>query len=171
MARITGSKLRSVATALLALSLMLSNAEARGFGGGSHGGGVMLRVGAWGRPLGPVRPGFVPGGIGVRPGLVAQYPRSHRPRHHVWGYGYGLGGIGLGLGLRSWFWDDAYPWSVVDEVYQPPVIVPPPTEVTVETDVVVDDTAAVAACTRRFKTYDPSTRTYIGAGYVRRHCP
>jgi hypothetical protein len=171
MAWITGSKIGSVFTAPLALSLMLTGAEAGGFGGGFHSGGVMPRVGAWGRPLGPVRPGFVPGGIAVRPGLVALYPRYHRPWRHAWSYGCGLGGIGLGFGLGSWFWDDAYPWSYVDEVYQPPIVVPPPTEVTIETEVVVADSAAVAACARRFKTYDPATQTYIGKGYVRRHCP
>ncbi|MCJ2053642.1 BA14K family protein [Methylobacterium sp. J-070] len=176
MARNEWSRLRLASAALLALALTVPDAEARGFGGGFHG-GPGGRVGAWGRPLGPVRPGGVTGGSARRPGLAVGPPGFGRPWHgHRWGYGYnyayGLGGLWLGLGLGSLFGDPWYgdPWYG-DEIYAPPIPVPP-AEVVVETDGgAVERSTVVAACARRFKTYDPTTQTYVGKGHVRRHCP
>ncbi|WP_267355377.1 MULTISPECIES: hypothetical protein [unclassified Methylobacterium] len=163
---------RLVSAALFAFALTSTGAEARGFGGGFHAGAVGPRVGAWGRPLGPVRPGFAPGGGFARPGFVGRPPYAHRHWHRGDSgyYAYGLGGFGLGLGLGGLFGRYGYPWYDDDYVYTPPVYVAP-VEVPLETEVVTDDPAAIAACAWRFKTYDPSTQTFIGKGYVRSHCP
>lgn len=170
MGRIEKPRIDLVLAALFAFGLTLTGAEARGFGGGFHAGAFGPRVGAWGRPLGPVRPGIAPGGF-ARPGFVARRPYVYRSwRRGYWDYGYGIGGFGLGLGLGGLFERYGDPWYYDDTVYAPPVYVAP-VEVPVETEVVSDDAAAIAACARRFKTYDPRTQTYIGKGYVRRRCP
>jgi hypothetical protein len=158
--------MRLVSAVAFALALTAAGAEARGFHVGTFG----PRVGAWGRPLGPVRPGIAPGGF-ARPGFVDRRPFVYHPwRRSDWNDGHGLGGFGLGLGLGGLFGPYSYPGCYDDDVYAPPVYVAP-VEVPVETEVVTDESAAVAACARRFKTYDPRTRTYIGKGYVRRRCP
>jgi hypothetical protein len=33
------------------------------------------------------------------------------------------------------------------------------------------DPTVIAYCARRYRTYDPTTQTYLGRGYVRRPCP
>jgi hypothetical protein len=171
MARIDGSGGRRACAALIAFALTMTGAEARGFGGGFHAGAVGPRVGAWGRPLGPVRPGIAPGGGFAQPGFFGRPPYAHHHWHRgSWGYGYGLAGFGLGLGLGSLFGPYGAPWFDDDYVYGPPVYVAP-VEVPVATEVVTDDPDAIAACARRFKTYDPTTQTFIGKGYVQRHCP
>ena len=152
------------AAALLALVLTTS-AEARGYGGSFHGGAIRPQVGAWGRPLGPVRPAY--DWRGGPPGFAYRHSRFH---HHWHGgyWGYGLGGLGLGLGLGGLF-------GVYDDyVYGPPVEGVPvevQVDVPLETEAPSDLSAAIAACARRFKTYDPVTQTFIGKGYVRRRCP
>lgn len=177
MTRIERSGIRLAAAAMMALAVMATAAEARGFGGGYSGGAIGPRIGVWGRPLGPVRPGP---GLGWRgPGYAFRHPGYHRHWRGGYGgvYGYGLGGLGLGFGLGGlWggfgdpFFDDGY-------VYVPPVYAPPayvaPADVppVVEAEDPADLSASVAACARRFRTYDPATQTYIGKGYVRRHCP
>ena len=151
---------------LFALGLAVTSAEARGFGGGFHGPGFAPRVGAWGRPQGPVRPGIAFGGIG-RPGFAVR-PDPFQPhwRRGYRGYGYGLGGLGFGLGLGGLLGTYADPW------YDEPYVFVPPVETTVEVEVAVpEESAAIAACARRFRTYDPVTQTYVGKGYVRRRCP
>ncbi|MWV23656.1 BA14K family protein [Methylobacterium sp. 2A] len=173
MARIARPGRRLASAALFALALTTTGAEARGFGGGFHAGAIGPRVGAWGRPLGPVRPGVEPGGGFGRPGFVGRPLYAHRHWHRgYWGYryGYGLGGFGLGLGLGGVFGAYGDPWYYDDTIYTPPIYVAP-VEVPVETEVVTDDSAAIAACARRFRTYDPRTQTFIGKGYVRRRCP
>ncbi|MCJ2139689.1 BA14K family protein [Methylobacterium sp. E-066] len=175
MARIDRSTLLLVATAVIALPLTMTGAEARGFGGGFHG-GVGTRIGAWGRPLGPVRPGpAIIGGRPYRPGFAFRHPYTYRPWYGGY-YGYGLAGLGLGFGLGSlWgdfgdpFYDDAYIYA--PRVYRPPVYVAPADVPPVVEADPADLPAAVAACARRFRTYDPATQTFIGKGYVRRHCP
>ena len=156
--------------ALLALVLTTAAAEARGFGR-VYGVGIAPRVGAWGRPVGPVRSGY-----GWRGGPTSfAYRNPHFHRHWHGGYwGYGLGGLGLGLGLGGLF--GAYGYPVVDDdyVYGPPVEIAPvevQIDVPVETEISPDLSAAIAACARRFRTYDPATQTYVGKGHVRRRCP
>lgn len=166
MARIDRPGTRLISALVLALALTTAGAEARGFRVGTFG----PRVGAWGRPLGPVRPSIAPGDF-ARPGFVDRSSFVYRPwRRRYWEYGYGLGGFGLGLGLGGLFGPYSYPGYYDDDVYAPPVYVAT-VEVPVVTEVVTDESAAVAACARRFKTYDPQRRTYIGKGYVRRRCP
>lgn len=175
MTRIDKSSLLLVAAAIIALPLTIVGAEARGFGPGFHG-GIGTRVGAWGRPLGPVRPGpAIVGWRGHRPGFAFRRPYIYRPWYDDY-YGYGLAGFGLGFGLGTlWgdlgdpFYDDAYVYA--PRVYRRPVYVAPAdVPPVVETDP-ADMAAAVAACARRFRTYDPVTQTYLGRGHVRRRCP
>ena len=148
--------------ALLAIAVTMTGAEARGFGGGHNSGAIGPRIGAWGRPLGPVRPGGGFGGRAVRPGFAIRHPYLHG-HWHGGAWAYGLAGLGLGWGLGGLFGDDVgYPYVADDVAYGTPV----------ETEgVAADLPAAVAACARRFKTYDPVSQTYVGNGYVRRHCP
>lgn len=157
---------------MMALAVMATAAEARGFGGGYPGGAIGPRTGAWGRPLGPVLPG--PGLDWRGPGYAFRHPGYHRHWRGGYGggYGYGLGGLGLGFGLGGlWggygdpFFDDGYVYA--PPVYVAPADVPP----VVEAEDPADLSASVAACARRFRNYDPATQTYIGKGYVRRHCP
>ncbi|MCJ2137936.1 BA14K family protein [Methylobacterium sp. J-026] len=156
MTGIDTARIARISAALVALALMTAKAEARGF----HGGMIGPRVGAWGRPVGPIRPGFA-----FRPHV------SHPWRHGPWGYVYGLGGLGLGLGYGGLFGGYGYPWYDDVYVYRPPID-RRPVEVIVETEEPApDEPAAIAACAHRFKTYDPASRTYVGKGYVRRHCP
>ncbi|MCJ2070680.1 BA14K family protein [Methylobacterium sp. J-030] len=91
-------------------------------------------------------------------------------RRRDFDYRYGVGGFGLGLGLGGLFGSYGDPWYDGDAVYTPPVY-GAPVAVPVETEVATDDPAAIADCARRFKTYDPRTRTYIGKGHIRRRCP
>ena len=166
MTQIDLSGVRSATAALLALMMTATGAEARGVGS-FHGG---PRIGAWGRPLSPVRPGRPLVGRGFPPGFAYRYPYRHRHSHgRDWSYGYGLGGFGLGFGLGALFGDTADPYAS-DDVYEPsPVAVP--VEVPTGAEGAADPPAAVAACARRFRTYDPATRTYLGKGSIRRPCP
>ncbi|MCJ2088264.1 BA14K family protein [Methylobacterium sp. E-005] len=171
MVRIDRARRHRVCTALILLSLTMAGAEAHGFGG-FHGGAVGPRVGAWGRPLGPVRPGIAPGGF-VRPGFVGRPPYTDHHHHWhrgYWGYGSGLGGFGLGLGLGGLLGTYGDPWYDDGYVDTPPVDMAP-VEVPVEVEAETNDPVAIAVCARRFRTYDPRTQTYIGRGYVRRPCP
>ncbi|MCJ2055546.1 BA14K family protein [Methylobacterium sp. J-048] len=175
MAGIDRLTLLLVASAIIALPLAMTSAEARGFGAGFHG-GVGTRVGAWGRPLGPVRPGpAIVGGRAYRPGFGFRRPYFYRPWYGG-PYAYGLAGLGLGFGVGSlWddfgepFFDDAYVYA--PRIYRRPVYVAPADVPPVVEADPADLSAAVAACARRFRTYDPVTHTYIGRGHVRRRCP
>jgi hypothetical protein len=172
MIRSDRSKIRPASALLLALSLTMTGAEARGLGGGFHGGGFGgTRVGRWGRPLGPVRPGPAYFGRSSRPGFVERYPHVHHHwRRRSWGYyGYGLGGLGFGLGGLFGAFADRY----VDDDVDPPTV-EVPVEAPIDTPETIEGAAeqsAVAACARRFKTYDPATQTYVGRDFVRRRCP
>lgn len=186
MSGIERSGIRLAAAAMTALAVIATAAEARGFGGGYRGGAMGPRTGAWGRPRGPVRAG--PGFGGRGPGSAFRHPgfRRHWRGGYGGAYGYGLGGLGLGLGLGFglgglWggYGDPLFDGGYVDTppIYAPPAYAAPvdvaPADVppVVEADDPADLSAAVAACARRFTTYDPITQTYIGKGYVRRACP
>jgi len=175
MIRIDRSTLRLASTAILALTLAMTCAEARGLGPGIPG-GLGTRVGAWGRPLGLVRPGpAIVGRPPYRPGFAYRRPDAYRPWYGG-AYGYGLAGLGLGFGLGSlWgdfgdpFFDDAYVYA--PRIYRPPVYVAPADVPPVIEEGPADLDAAIADCARRFRTYDPVTQTYLGRGHIRRHCP
>jgi hypothetical protein len=110
---------------------------------------------------GPGRPGGIAdNGFGGRPGWNRPgRPGWHGHHHHGWRnryypvYGFGLG-TGFGYGYGSGYYDDGY--------YAP---------ATYGEEVAPADDAQEAYCAKRFKTYDPQTRTYIAKGGKRRSCP
>lgn len=175
MIRIATSTVLVASVAWVGLALTVPCVEARGRG--LNDSTFSPRVGAWGRPLGPVRSGAGSGWRDAGPDFVPRSPHHHHRWHGpAWGYGYGLAGFGLGWGIGSMFGDLYGPYGLKDEFFVRPVEVEPiETEhVVVQTESEVapaDLSAAVAACARRFKTYDPASQTYVGRGYVRRHCP
>jgi hypothetical protein len=78
--------------------------------------------------------------------------------------------VGVGLGLAAWpyyggygYYDDYYPY--VDETYVDPGYV----DGGYVEPGYGDD--GVAYCTRRFRTYDPASGTYVGKGGRRYPCP
>jgi hypothetical protein len=127
--------------------------------GGGYGGGMGNRahishpIAGAGRPdLG--RPGRPDLG---RPGR----PDIGRPGYPVGGYpggypGYGYAGYGAGLGYASYGYYDGYAGNSTTGYSD---------------ETVGDDDDAVAACARRFKSYDPVSRTYIRKGGIRAPCP
>ena len=162
--------LRSKMTALtMALSVALSvvaipQSFARGgFGGGGHfGGGAHFagaRIGGMGmrpafvgaRPaFAGVRPGF------ARPGFVGPHAAFfHHRRFLAPGFAFGAG-----LALGGYPYYDPY----YDPGYYDPSYYYGDAPVTAAPD-------AVSYCMQRFRTYDPSTGTYIGRGGVRLPCP
>lgn len=48
---------------------------------------------------------------------------------------------------------------------------PPPAYYATPSPYSIEDVDAVAYCSRRFRSYNPETGTYIGAGGVVRYCP
>ena len=168
--------------AVFALALAIDAADARrgggggmrggGFSGGggmrggfSGGGGAAMRSGG-GRahvshPIArPGRPGD--GGWANRPGNRPP-GWANRPGHRPgWGYrpGYGWGAaaaVGAGLAASSYY-DPYYygGYGYYDEgAYAAPAG--------------PDD--AIAECARRFKTYDPTSQTYVVRKGVRARCP
>lgn len=184
----------ALAGALLSLPAVTAPADAQGLRGagggmarGGFGGGAMsagrgglggsaggLRAGGGGIGGAASRPGGFggfgggsgsissparsPGGLaGVRgPGLSGGHwhPGHHRHHHHgrwhggrwpVYGYGLGLG-LGLGYGYGAYPYDGYYDQAAYAEE-QP-----------------ASEDPAVAACAKRFRSYDPATRTYGGRG-------
>ena len=151
-----------IVAAVLAAAMSLSvvpESFARGgfgghFGGGAHFGGA--RFGGFaGRPaFAGVRPGFVrPGFVGPRAGFF-----PHR-RFFAPGLAFGAG---LALGAYPYY-DDPYYYGYGQGYYDPGYYYGD-APATVSPD-------AVSYCMQRFRTYDPSTGTYIGRGGVRLSCP
>ncbi len=82
------------------------------------------------------------------------------------GYGYGIGAgvaagmlLGAGIAARPYYYDPYYGPAY----YGPPVAYGPPPGA-------VDDDA-VGYCMQRFKSYDPSSGTYLGYDGLRHPCP
>jgi len=102
----------------------------------------------------PSTPGYhppPPGGYG--PGYAWRY----RP-----GYGWAWYALGVGIGGYSYY-DDQY---FGDQYYE----VAPAYEAA-PTYEAVPANEAVAYCTRRFRTYDPASQTYLGNDGRRHPCP
>lgn len=153
-------------------------------GGGGMGGGAGMRPSTGNFAAGPAaRPGggsFV-GGLASRPGVAPSYSGSrhvatggnwhggggrHWHRHHRRGgfwpgfaAGAAIGGIGsyAYYGRGYGYYDDPYYYGYYDE---PSVAV-------------VQDGGgdSVAYCSRRFKSYDPASGTYLGYDGKRHPCP
>lgn len=95
-----------------------------------------------------------------------QYRRYYGPRYGYYGprYRYNRGAaVGAGIAAGALGALAAGALLAPGPVYAEPV---PPPRVYVE-----PDADAIAYCSRRFRTYDPETGTYIGSGGVVRSCP
>ncbi|WP_018261242.1 BA14K family protein [Methylobacterium sp. WSM2598] len=96
---------------------------------------------------------------GAAPTSYAQYRRfGRRHGYHArgWRRGYGYGrGPGVGAGVAGAIIGGAIAGS---QVQAAPVVVQGGPE-------------AVAACARRFRSYDPASGTYLGHDGVRHPCP
>lgn len=192
----TFRRIASVAVlSLCTLAISAAVAEARhrggGGGGGGYSGGGGVRSGGFGGGA-AIRGGFTGGayrsGIGVRPGFGGTGYRSGftvRPGFRDGGYRSGVaGGARPSSIYRSGHrhrpgWDHrwrrrgTYYYYVYDWGYDPwfawGVPVFPYYEEYYDFPPVTDD--AIAECKRRFRSYDPVSRTYLGYDGLRHPCP
>lgn len=130
-------------------------------------GGFALSTPALPAPLAPASATVAATGA---PKLVeqVQYRRYWGPRYGYYGprYRYNRGAaVGAGIAAGALGALAAGALLAPGPVYAEPVP-PPPPRVYVE-----PDADAIAYCSRRFRTYDPATGTYIGTGGVVRYCP
>lgn len=122
--------------------------------------GGLLAAPAGAAPLAPASGAVAAAGSA---GLVeqVQYRRYYGPR-----YRYNRGAaVGAGIAAGALGALAAGALLAPGPVYAEPVP-PRPPRVYVE-----PDADAIAYCSRRFRTYDPETGTYIGSGGVVRSCP
>ncbi|MCU4180064.1 BA14K family protein [Bosea sp. BH3] len=96
-------------------------------------------------------------------------------RRYGYGYGYGPGpryyggyrrGPAIGAGIAAGVIGGALAAGALAAPPPPVYYAPPPAPV-----YGIEDVDAVAYCSRRFRSYNPETGTYIGAGGVVRYCP
>jgi len=144
-------------------------------------GGTLLALPAVAAPLAPATAAVAtaqPGSDLVQ--TVQYYGRyGYGPRY----YGYRRGPA-IGAGIAAGVIGGALAAGALAAPPPPPVYYyPPPAPVYVEPPVVyapavpraygysVEDTDAVAYCSRRYKSYNPETGTYIAARGVVRACP
>lgn len=129
-------------------------------------GGALIAAPAWAAPLGSAA-GSSASIAQNGPALVETVqwrrygygPRYYGPR----GYYRGGRGAAVGAGIAAGVIGGALAAGAL--AAPRPVYVDPPA-------VYVDpDADAIAYCSRRFRTYDPETGTYIAAGGVVRACP
>jgi hypothetical protein len=136
------------------------------FGGSGirSGGAVQPQLGGTGYGSGfSVRPGFRDGGYragiagGARTGSVHRRADRHRPG---WDRRPRRRGGTYFYYFDDWGYEPWYAWEVPlyayeeDEYYEVPV-----------------DDEAIAECKRRFRSYDPLSRTYLGTDGRRHRCP
>lgn len=158
-----------------------------GWGGGGGGGGVAIGGGGGGMKVGggpaigggggfrgpvggpgpnPSRWANSPGagnwagaprpGRGPWVGGPGRYPRHHHHRGYGWGPGFAVGAlVGSGLAASAYY---GYPYD--DYYYDESVVTAVPAG---------ED--EVAYCSRRFKSYDPASGTYLGYDGKRHPCP
>jgi hypothetical protein len=184
------SRIRRIASAaalsLFTLAISAAIADARHRSGGGHIGGV--RAGGFGGG-GTIRGGFSSGGyrsgIAVQPRFGGTGYRSGfavQPRLGDGGYRrFGTGGVSYRLGDRhrrgwdhrrryrdgfyyvyvyDWGYDPWFAWGIpVFSYYEEYYEFPPVTD------------EAIAECKRRFRSYDPVSRTYLGYDGLRHPCP
>jgi hypothetical protein len=129
-------------------------------------GGFALAAPASAAPLAPASAAVATAGSA---GLIeqVQYRRYYGPRYGYYGRGYRYNrGAAVGAGIAAGALGALAAGALLapGPVYAEPV--PPPARVHVE-----PDADAIAYCSRRFRSYDPETGTYIGAGGVVRSCP
>lgn len=152
------------------LALAPTTADARGGGhggGGFHGGG--FRGGFRGaRFHGSFARAGAVGGIMGRGTLAGRGFRDDRRFGFHRGFGYG--GLGLGLAAADFgdgYWPDYYYGGAAAPAYDYAPVAYDPTA----TAPAADPTASqVASCEARFKSYDPTTGTYLGYDGKRHLC-
>jgi len=138
-------------------------------------GGFALATPAVAAPLAPAQGAVATAGSA---GLVeqVQYRRYYGPRYGYGGY-YGRGyrynrGAAVGAGIAAGALGALAAGALLapGPVYAAP---PPPVYVAPAPAPVYGDpdADAIAYCSRRFRTYDPATGTYIGSGGIVRSCP
>lgn len=138
-------------------------------------GGFALATPAAAAPLAPAQASVATAGS---TNLVeqVQYRRYYGPRYGYRGGYYGRGyrynrGAAVGAGIAAGALGALAAGALLapGPVYAEPV--PPPVYAAPRPVYVEPDADAIAYCSRRFRSYDPSTGTYIGSGGVVRACP
>lgn len=100
-----------------------------------------------------------------------QYRRYYGPRYGYYGRGYRYNrGAAVGAGIAAGALGALAAGALLapGPVYAAP---PPPVYVAPAPVYAEPDADAIAYCSRRFRSYDPSTGTYIASGGVVRSCP
>jgi hypothetical protein len=133
-------------------------------------GGFALAAPAAAAPLAPAQASIATAGS---TNLVeqVQYRRYYGPRYGYYGRGYRYNrGAAVGAGIAAGALGALAAGALLapGPVYAAP---PPPVYVAPAPAYVEPDADAIAYCSRRFRSYDPSTGTYIGSGGVVRACP
>lgn len=134
-------------------------------------GGFALATPAAAAPLAPAQAGVATAGS---TNLVeqVQYRRYYGPRYGYYGRGYRYNrGAAVGAGIAAGALGALAAGALLapGPVYAEPV--PPPVYAAPRPVYVEPDADAIAYCSRRFRTYDPQTGTYIASGGVVRACP
>lgn len=128
-------------------------------------GGAALAVPASAAPLAAA--GAIPAVAGSNSALLQDVqwrPYGYGPRYYGYRGGYYGRGPAVGAGIAAGVIGGALAAGALAS-RPAPVYVAPPAGYSVE------DVDAVAYCSRRFRSYNPETGTYIGAGGVVRYCP
>lgn len=133
-------------------------------------GGFALATPVVAAPLAPAQTALATAGS---PNLVeqVQYRRYYGPRRYGYygrGYRYNRGAaVGAGIAAGALGALAAGALLAPGPVYA----APPPVYVAPAPVYAEPDADAIAYCSRRFRTYDPATGTYIATGGVVRACP
>lgn len=97
-----------------------------------------------------------------------QYRRYYGPRYGYYGRGYRYNrGAAVGAGIAA----GALGALAAGALLAPGPVYAEPVPVYRDPVYAAPDADAIAYCSRRFRTYDPETGTYIGSGGVVRACP
>lgn len=134
-------------------------------------GGFALATPAAAAPLAPAQASVATAGS---TNLVeqVQYRRYYGPRYGYYGRGYRYNrGAAVGAGIAAGALGALAAGALLapGPVYAEPV--PPPVYAAPRPVYVEPAADAIAYCSRRFRSYDPQTGTYIGSGGVVRACP
>ena len=124
------------------------------------GGGILVASPASALPLTPAT-----GGSDLRASVDATSPLIAVRRGYGRGWGWGAAGFGTGLLLGGAL---ASPYYYRPYYYGPPAYYAPPPAYYSPSPYAGD---AVAYCSRRYRSYDPASGTFLGYDGVRHPCP